>query len=145
MLGICSLPEVDEDDAHVVATFALGPVDIWGQQGVQEAFDDFVELYFALHLDVDVVHDLLTRLGLPDAVAAHDCEVSLARDLVHFYVRQRGDRLFVELQPRVLLVSDVADGSRKVQVSIYATLNIDYGSGFVDSFSLFLLSGLVVS
>ena len=84
---LCSLSEVYEYDAHVITAFSFGTVDVRGQQGVEEALSDLAELDLALHLDIDVVDDLLTRLGLPNAVTAHDRKVRLARDLVHFDVR----------------------------------------------------------
>ena len=121
---LCSLSEVYEYDAHVIATLSFGTIDVRGQQGVEEALSDLAELDFALHLDVDVINDLLTRLGLPNAVTTHDREVSLARDLVHFDVRQRCDRLLVQLQSRVLLVRNVTNGPRKIQITINSAFHV---------------------
>lgn len=72
-----SLSEVYEYDTHIVAAFALSSIHIRGQQRIEKTLGDLAELDLALHLDVDVVNNLLTRFRLPDAVAAHDGEVCL--------------------------------------------------------------------
>jgi len=140
----CSFSEVYDYSTHVVAAFSLGAVDIRGQQGVKEALSDLGELDLALHLYVHVVYDLLAGFRLPDAVAAHDCEVSLARYLVNLYVWQRSDCLLVELELWVLLVSDVANSPGQVQVAINSALNVDSGAGPVDPLPLLFLVGLMV-
>ena len=63
---------------------------------------------------------------------------------MNFYVRQRRDRLLVQLQLGVLLVGDVTYGSGEVEVAIYSSFHIDRGAGSVYSLALFLLVWLVV-
>ena len=82
-----SLPKINQNDTHIVTSFTFGPINIRRQQGVQKTFGDLAELDFALHLDVNVVDNLLTGFRLPNAVAAHDGEICFTRDLVYLDVR----------------------------------------------------------
>ena len=88
-MDVCqSLPKVNENDTHIVTSFAFSPINIRRQQSVQKTFCNLAKLYFSLHLDVNVVHNLLASFRLPNAITAHDGKIRLARDLVHLDVRQ---------------------------------------------------------
>ena len=106
-----SLPKVNENDTHVVTSFSFGPVNIGRQQSIEKTFCNLTKLDFALHLDVNVVDNLLASFRLPNAIAAHDSKIRLARYLVHLDVRQRRYCLLVQLQSHVLLVSNIANSS----------------------------------
>jgi len=92
-----SLSEVNNYDTHIVAPFTLGTIDIGWQQCVEKTFSNLTQLHFTLHLDIDIVNNLLTSFSLPNAIASHNGKVSLASDLVHLDIRQRRDSLLVQL------------------------------------------------
>ena len=50
----------------------------------------------------------------------------------------------MELQPRILLVGNVANGTGQIQITIDSALNIDDRARFVDPLSLLFLGRLVV-
>ena len=120
-----SLSKVYDNDTHVVAAFSLGSVEVGRQQRIQKALTDLGQLDLALHLDVNIVDNLLTRLGLPYTVAADDGKVSPTRQLVHLDIGKGRNSLLMQLKLRVLLVSDVTDGTRQVQIAVNATLEVD--------------------
>ena len=72
-----SLSKVKDYDAHVVTPFAIRSRHIRREQCVHETFANFGDLYLPLHLNVNVVDDLLVCFCLPDSVAAHYYEVEL--------------------------------------------------------------------
>ena len=106
-----SLPKINENDTHVVTTFAFSPVDIRRQQSIEKTFCNLAKLDFALHLDINVVNNLLASFRLPDTIAAHDSKIRLASYLVHLDVGQRRYCLLVQLQSHVFLVSNIANCS----------------------------------
>lgn len=84
---LISAPKVNDYYAHVVAPLPFSSVDVGRQQRVQQTLDDFRKLHFPLHLNVDVINDLLACFGFPDAITPHYQEVRFVRQLMDFYVR----------------------------------------------------------
>jgi hypothetical protein len=85
-LWLLSLPEINNDDAHVITAFALRSINIWRKKSVHKTLANFGNLHLPLHLYVNVVDNLLTCFGLPDAVTPYDHKVRLVGDLVHLNV-----------------------------------------------------------
>ena len=71
-----SFSKVNYYDTHVVAPFALSYIYVGGQEGVHETFTNFGQLHFALHLNVNIVNNLLTRFGFPNSIAPDNDKVS---------------------------------------------------------------------
>jgi hypothetical protein len=78
-----SLSEINDDNTHIIAAFALCSINIWREKGVHKSFTDLGKFDLPLHLYIDVVNDLLGSLGLPDAIAPKYDEVRLISQLVH--------------------------------------------------------------
>lgn len=108
---VFSLSEINNYDTHIITTFALRSINIWGKQSIHETFANFSNLYFSLHLYVNIINDLLTCFGLPDTIATYDDEICLIRNLVHLDVWHRGNSLILELDLWILFVSYVTDSS----------------------------------
>lgn len=106
-----SILKINNNDGHIITSFAFSSIYVGRQQSVEQTFCDFVNFHFPLHLYVDVVNDLLACFGLPNAVTAHYYEIGFVGNLMHFYFWQRGDCLLVKLELQVFLVCDVTDGS----------------------------------
>ena len=50
----------------------------------------------------------------------------------------------MKLQSGILLVSNITNGSRQIEITVDSSLNVNNRASFVDSFSLFFLSRLMV-
>jgi hypothetical protein len=109
-----SLSEINENDTHVVTSFALGSINIWGEQSVEESLTNLCDFDLPLHLYVDIVNNLLRSLRFPDAVAPNYHKISLVRDLMHLDVWHRGHSLVFQFHFGVLFVSYVPNCSTQV-------------------------------
>lgn len=143
--AVRSLSKVYDDDTHIVAAFTFSSVEVGRQQRIQKTLTDLGQLDFALHLDVNVVNDLLTRLGLPYTVTADDGKVRPTRHLMDLDVRKSCNSLLVQLQLGILLVSDVTDGARQVQITVNTTFEVDGRTSPVDTITLLLHRGLMIN
>jgi hypothetical protein len=144
MLIMISLSEIDNYKTHIIATFALSAGHVWRDQSVKQPLAYLGDLNFSLHLNVDVINDLLTGLCFPDAIAAHDHEICFVTNLVYFDIGKRCYCLLLKRQFQVLLVSNIANCSGKIEVSIDSTFDINGGACFVDTLSFAFESWLVI-
>ena len=87
-------PKVYEDHRQIIAAFAHGSSYIGAQTRVQPVFTNFLNPDFSLHLQVNVVHNLLVCVELPDTIASHHDEIDFTCDLLNTYVWEGGDGLF---------------------------------------------------
>ena len=67
-----SFSKVDNDYRHIVAPLAHRTVNVRATVCVKPQLSDFRQLYFAVHLEVHKISDLLVGVELPNPVAAHN-------------------------------------------------------------------------
>lgn len=90
-------------------------------------------------------HCFLVREDIPNTVAREQKELVLLRKKRdHRNIGLRCDNLLVTCDRLHLLILEVTDGSRKVQVSVDPSHGSDKSTGLLDSGELSLLERLVV-
>lgn len=116
--------EVNEDDGHIIAAFALRALDIRTAACIQPILTDLCDFNFPLHLQVDMVYYTLVGVNFPDAVAAHYDKVNFRSDRELLHVWESSDCLVFHRQARVPLVGQVSHGSGQIQVAVDAALQV---------------------
>ena len=87
--------KVYEDHRHIVAAFAHGSSYVGAQTRVQPVFTNFLNTDFSLHLQVNIVHNLLVSVELPDTIASHHDKIQFTCDLLNTYVWEGCDGLLL--------------------------------------------------
>ena len=105
-------PKVYQDHRHIIAAFTHGSSYVGAQTRIQPVFANFLDPHFSLHLKINIVHNLLIRVELPNPIAPHHDEINFASDLLNTDVWESCDCLFFGRQTLVLFVGEVTEGSR---------------------------------
>mmetsp|Transcript_137230 Transcript_137230/g.382800 ORF Transcript_137230/g.382800 Transcript_137230/m.382800 type:complete len:231 (-) Transcript_137230:533-1225(-) len=119
--------EAHQHRRHVVPTESASQPQIRRHTSVEEVLQDShhrLRIIVASRLKVfaDKVNDFLVGLDIPHTVAADHEELILLSPVVELHIRRCTDDLLFRLSARILLVLEVTQGSRKVEISIHAVL-----------------------
>jgi hypothetical protein len=145
---ISSLIEDNQDAGHVVAADTLSLLDVLSDGLVQQVVDYLLQVILAsllllLQFVIDPSNHLLVGLLLPNAIATHDDEVNIVRDVEAVGVRVGGDGLLFRLEVVAPFVLQVTETTSQVQVAVDAPLG-DNASRLGDAVDFDLALWLVV-
>jgi hypothetical protein len=107
-------PKVYKDHRHIITAFAHGSSYVGAQTRVQPVFAYFLNSHLPLHLKINIVHNLLVSVELPNSIASHHNKINFTCDLLNANVWECCNCLFFWRQTLVLLVCEVTKRSRKI-------------------------------
>eukprot|EP00639_Heterosigma_akashiwo_P037942 CAMPEP_0194711182 /NCGR_PEP_ID=MMETSP0296-20130528/3560_1 /TAXON_ID=39354 /ORGANISM="Heterosigma akashiwo, Strain CCMP2393" /LENGTH=167 /DNA_ID=CAMNT_0039609143 /DNA_START=370 /DNA_END=870 /DNA_ORIENTATION=+ len=136
--------EAEPQQGHVVSSNPGGLAGVLSEAVVHHLLADLRAGHTPDQALTHKVHRLLVGLAVPDAVAADDYEFVVGLELRAGDVRLGGDHLVAGGQRLVLLVLQVAQAAREVQVAVHPAGRRHEAARPVDARRLHLLRGLVV-